>query len=154
MKRLIYGALSSLVIVSTAVPVMAETPVSIVAQTDSDTIIDRMFYEQRILREEIQQMMAQMKAMMAEMKATQAMPAGKNITMNDLYKQQQVLATQVEALVARNRLDTIPPRTTGTATVQEVHQQQQAMISELKTMMAEMKQMVAVYRGRVTDLKQ
>lgn len=154
MKRLVYGALSSLVILAIAVPGMAETPVTIIAQSESDTIIDRMFYEQRLLREDMRQMMAQMKAMMAEMKATQSMPAGKSVTMNDLYKQQQILAAQVESLINRNRLDTIPPRATTSATVQEVYQQQQTMISELKEMMAEMKKMVAVYRGRVTDLRQ
>jgi hypothetical protein len=38
--------------------------------------------------------------------------------------------------------------------VQEVHQQQTAMMAEMKEMMAEMKKMIAVYRGRVTEVRQ
>lgn len=152
MKRLVYGALSSLMILAVATPVMAETPATVIAQSES--IVDRMFREQRVLTEEIQTLMTQMKAIMAEVKATNAMSSGKTVTMNDLYKQQQVLAAQVETLIARNRIDTIPPRATSTATVQEVHQQQQAMMAELKDMMTEMKRMVAAYRGRATDRTQ
>ncbi len=76
--------------------------------------------------------------------------------MADLYKQQQVLISKMDSIIGRTRLDTIQPRTsrseTGTATVQEVHQQQAEMIAEMKEMMADMKKMITVFRGRVTNL--
>lgn len=148
MKRLTYGILSSLVIFSAAMPVKAETPAFITAQSEST--VERMFQQQRVLTEDIQSLMAQMKTVMAQMKALTSVPQGQSPTMADLYKQQQVMATHLETLLAQNRLDTIPPRRVN-ATVQEVYEQQVAMVSEMKTMMAEMKAMVEVYRGRVTS---
>ena len=152
MKKLVSGALSSLVILSATLPARAEIPTFTVAQSQST--IEQMFRQQRVLTEEIQTMMAEMKTMMAEMKALTALPVGQSATMNDLYKQQQILAMKVDSLIGRTRFDTIQPRTTETVTVQEVHQQQTAMMAEMKEMMAEMKKMIAVYRGRGTEPRQ
>lgn len=159
MKRLAYGVLSSLVILSAVGPAQAETPAFMVAQSEST--IERMFQEQRVVTEGMLEMMAQMKVMMAEMKALMASPSGKPVTMNELYKQQQILAARMDALIGRTRLDTIQPKAvssatgaTSSATVQEVQQQQQTMMAEMKEMMAEMKKMITVYRGRATDPRQ
>ncbi len=149
MKRFAYGVLSSLVILSVTIPAKAETPTFTIAQQDST--IQRMFRELRVVTDDMQTMMAQMKTMMAEMKALTSVPAGKSATTNDLYKQQQVLIGQMDMLIGRTKLDTLLPRTTSTATVQEVQQQQQVMITEMKAMMTEMKAMMAAYRGRATD---
>lgn len=149
MKRLVYSIAYSLVIVSAAMPAHAETPIFKVAQSDST--IERMFRELRVVTDDMQTMMTQMKMMMAEMKALTSVPAGKSATTNDLYKQQQVLIGQMEILIGRTKLDTLLPRTTSTATVQEVRQQQKVMITEMKSMVAEMKAMMAAYRGRATD---
>ncbi len=155
MKRLVSGVLSSLLVLSTVVPAKAETPTYVVAQSEST--IERMYQEQRVVTEGMLELMAQMKTMMAEMKALTSLPTGKPVTMNDLYKQQQIMAARMDALIGRTRLDTIQPRVSTSApspaTVQEVHQQQQAMMTEMKEMMAEMQQMIAVYRGRATNLR-
>lgn len=151
MKRFAYGVLSSLVILSVAVPTKAETPTFMIAQQDST--IQRMFRELRVVTDDMQTMMAQMKTMMAEMKVLTSLPAGQTPTMTDLYKQQQILMTQMETLIGRTKFDTIPPRK-STATVQEVYQQQVVMMTEMKAMMAEMKRMMTVFRGRVTEPKQ
>jgi hypothetical protein len=66
--------------------------------------------------------------------------------MTDLYKQQQVMLAQIMTL-SQSRLDTILPRKNA-ATVQDVYQQQAAIMAEMKTMMAEMKTMMEAYRGR------
>jgi len=87
---------------------------------------------------------------MAQMKALTSLPNAQSPTMADLYKQQQVMIAKLETTLARTRLDTLPPRS-STATVQEVHDQQVAMIAEIKAMMVEMKTMMEVYRGRVTN---
>jgi hypothetical protein len=141
MKRLAYGVLSSLVILSAAGPVKAETPTFTIAQSEST--IAQMYQQQRVLTEDIQTLMAQMKTVMAEMKALTASPSGKSVTMNDLYKQQQVLSARMDMLIGRTRYDTIQPTATipktNSAAVQEVHQQQQAMVAEMKGMMTEMK---------------
>lgn len=152
MKRFAYGVLSSLVILSVTVPAKAETPTFMIAQQDST--IQRMFRELRVVTDDMQTMMAQMKTMMTEMKALTSVPAGQTPTMTDLYKQQQILTTQMETLIGRTKFDTIPPRATSTATVQEVYQQQKVMMAEMKVMMAEMKRMMTVFRGRVTEPKQ
>ncbi|MBM0744858.1 hypothetical protein JOY44_25390 (plasmid) [Phormidium sp. CLA17] len=149
MKRLVYGIVSSLIIVSVAVPATAKTPTFVIAQQDAT--IQRMFRELRVVTEDMQEMMTQMKMMMAEMKALTSVPSGKPTTTNDLYRQQQVLIQQMEILIGRTRLGTIQPRTISTSTVQEVQQQQQVMMTEMKEMMAEMKRMMAAYRGRATD---
>ncbi len=149
MKRVAYGILSSLLILSVTVPVGAKTPTAAIAQSNSMTI-EQMFREQKVLTDEIQALMAQMKAMMAEIKALTSLPSGQTPTMADLYKQQQVILSRLETL-SQSRFDTISPRkpaATGKATVQDVHQQQQAMMAEMKSMAAEMKQMLEVYRGR------
>lgn len=156
MKRLAYGVLSSLLILATTIPVGAETSTTLVqsntvAQSNSATI-DQMFRQQKVLADEIQALMAQMKTMMAEMKALTALPDGQTPTMADLYKQQQRLITQVEALTNRTKLETIQPRK-STATVQDVHQQQVTMMAEMKAMMAEIKSMSEVYRGRAGSYK-
>jgi hypothetical protein len=137
MKRLAYGVLSSLVILSAAVPAKAETQPFMIAQSAST--IEQMYQQQRVLTYDIKTMMTQMKAMMAEMKALTASPSGKPVTMNDLYKQQQVLAARMEMLIGQTKYDTIQPTPKDSATVQEVYQQQQMMIAEMKEMMAEMK---------------
>ena len=152
MKRLIYGTLSGLVILSTAMPAKAESPTFVTAQ--SQATIEQMFRQQRVLTDEIQTMMAQMKIMMAEMKALTSLPPGKSASMTDLYNQQQILIARMDTLIGRTRLDTIAPKTTSSATVQEVYQQQVEMMAEIKEMMTEMKRMITVYRGRVTDPKQ
>jgi len=152
MKRLIYGTLSSLIILSTVIPVQAEPQSVLTAQSNST--VERMFEQQRVLTEDIQMIMTQMKRMMAEMKVLTSMPSQQMVTMNDVYKQQQLLAARMDALIGRTRFDTIQPRTTGSATIQEVYQQQVDMVAEMKEMMAEMKRMVTVYRGRVTELRQ
>lgn len=149
MRKIVYGIVSSLVIVAAAMPAHAETPSFRIAQEDSS--IERMFRELRVVTDDMQTMMTQMKMMMAEMKALTSVPAGKSATTNDLYKQQQVLIGQMEMLIGRTKLDTLLPRTTSKATVQEVQQQQQVMITEMKAMMTEMKAMMAAYRGRATD---
>jgi hypothetical protein len=146
MKRLIYGVLSSLLIVSTTVPAQAKTPTPAIAL--SNATIERMFREQKVFSEDIETLMTQMKAMMAEMKALTAAPAGQAPTMTDLYKQQQVMQAQIDTLLSRSRFDSLTPRGSTSATVEEVHQQQQAMIAEMKSMMGEMKKMVEIYRGR------
>ena len=151
MKRLIYGMLSGLVIMSAAMPAKAETQPVIVAQSEGS--LEQMYYQQRVLTEEIQSLMTQMKVMMAEMKALSSLPSDKSVTMNDLYKQQQLLDAKVDALIGRTRLDTIAPRTDRSATVQNVYQQQVSMVAEIKEMMAELKQMMAAYRGRATNLR-
>jgi hypothetical protein len=145
MKRLIYGGLSSLVILLSTVPVQAQTPALVVAQSNST--IERMFREQRAFVGELETIMAEIKIMKAQMKALMALPEGKPATMEDIYKQQQLLSAQMETLLLRNRLNTIPPRT-STATMQEVYQQQVAMMDEMKGMMTEMKKMIEIYRGR------
>jgi len=147
-RRLTYTLLSSLVILSTAMPAKAETPTFMIAQSNST--IERMFEQQRVLTDDIQTLMAQMKTMMAQMKALTSLPDGQSPTMADLYKQQQILMTRLEAALPRTRLDTIPPRSSA-ATVQAIHEQQTALVAEMKTMMAEMKAMMEVYRGRVTN---
>lgn len=149
MKRLAYAALSSLMIASAAIPVGATPPPTTVAQSGST--IEQMYFQQRVLSQDLETLMTQMKAMMAEMKAVTAAPSGKTITMEDLYKQQQVLAAQVETLIGRSRWDTLRPSATDTTTLQVVQQHQQAMIAEMKEMMTEMKKMVTVYRGRAGD---
>lgn len=155
MKRFAYGVLSSLVILSAVVPAKAETSAFTVAQSES--AIERVAQEQRVLTEGMLEVMAQMKVMMAELKTLTSSPTGKPVTMEDVYKQQQMLEARVDALIGRTRLDTIQPRATSpvtnSATIQEVHQQQQAMMAEMKEMMTEMKQMITVYRGRATDLR-
>lgn len=155
MKRFAYGVLSSLVILSAVGPAKAETPAFTVAQSES--AIERVAQEQRVLTEGMLEVMAQMKVMMAELKTLTSSPTGKPVTMEDIYKQQQMLEARVDALIGRTRLDTIQPRAispaTNSATIQEVHQQQQAMMAEMKEMMTEMKQMITVYRGRATDLR-
>jgi hypothetical protein len=108
MKRLTCGILSSLVILSAAGAAKAETPAFVVAQSEST--IERMYQEQRVVTEGMLELMAQMKTMMAQMKALTAAPTGKPATTNDMYRLQQ--STQ---------------------------QQQQAMMAEMKGMMAEMK---------------
>jgi hypothetical protein len=151
MKRLVSGILSSLVILSATIPTQAQTPNFTVAQSES--AIEQLSKEQRVVTEGMLELMAQMKTMMAEMKALTAPSSGKPVTMNDLYKQQQVLSTQMDMLIGRTRLDTIQPREARSASVQEVQQQQQVMIAEMKNMMAEMQKMMAVYRGRATNLR-
>lgn len=145
MKKLAYGILSSVLILAATVPVGATTPPTLVAQSSSSRI-EQMFRQQRVLTDEIQSMMAQLKTMMAEMKALTSLPEGQTPTMTDVYKQQQVILAKIETL-SQSRFDTLLPRNKA-ATVQDVHQQQMAMIAELKTMMAEMKTMLEVYRGR------
>jgi hypothetical protein len=149
---LIYGTLSSLLILSVITPAKADTQPLIVAQSNST--VDEMFRQQRVLKDDIQALMTDLRTMMAEMKALSSLPSGKTATMNDLYKQQQLLAARFDSIVGRTRLDTIQPRATSSASVQEVHQQQVEMLTEMKAMMAEMKRMIAVYRGRVTEPKQ
>jgi hypothetical protein len=122
MKRLATGILSSVLVLSAVVPVKAETPAFVVAQSEST--IEQMFREQRVVTEGMLEMMAEMKAMMAEMKALTATPTGKTVTTNDLYRQQQ-----------------------------SVQQQQQTIMAEMKQMMAEMKQMLTIYRGRANNLR-
>jgi hypothetical protein len=148
-RKIVYSLVSSLVIVSAAMPAKAETLPFMIAQQDST--IQRMFRELRVVTDDMQTMMTQMKMMMAEMKALTSVSAGKSATTNDLYRQQQVLIGQMEMLIGRTKLDTLLPRTISTVTVQEVHQQQQVMITEIKAMMTEMKAMMAAYRGRATD---
>lgn len=141
MKRLTCGILSSLVILSTAGVARAETPTFTIAQ--DLTTIEQMYEQQRVLTNDIQTLMTQMKTVMAEMKALTAAPPGKSVTMNDLYKQQQALSARMDMLIGRTRYDTIQPTATSpkasSATVQSVQQQQQMMIAEMKGMMAEMK---------------
>ncbi len=141
MKRLACGVLSSLVILSAAIPAKAETPTFTIAQ--DLTTIEQMYEQQRVLTNDIQTVMTQMKAMMAEMKALTAAPSGKSVTMNDLYKQQQALSARMDLLIGRTRYDTIQPTATSPkatpATVQTVQQQQQVMVAEMKEMMIEMK---------------
>lgn len=149
---MIYGTLSSLLILSVITPAKADTQPLIVAQSNST--VDEMFRQQRVLKDDIQALMTDLRTMMAEMKALSSLPSGKTATMNDLYKQQQLLAARFDSIVGRTRLDTIQPRATSSASVQEVHQQQVEMLTEMKAMMAEMKRMIAVYRGRVTEPKQ
>ncbi len=125
MKKIAFGVLSSLLVLSAAIPAKAETPAFVVAQSaPSIESIEQMYEQQRVVTETMTETMAQMKAMMAEMKALTATPNGKSVTTNDLYRQQQ-----------------------------SIQQQQQAMMTEMKQMMAEMKQMLTVYRGRATNLK-
>ncbi|PSB24321.1 hypothetical protein [Stenomitos frigidus] len=152
MKSFAYGVgvLSSLLILATTVPVGATTPTATVAQSNSSSI-EQMFREQKVLTDEIKTLMTQMKAMMAEMKALTSLPEGQAPTMADLYKQQQVILAQVQTL-SQSRFDTLQPRK-NTATVQEVHQQQVAMMAEMKSMMAEMKAMIEAYRGRASIYK-
>jgi TolA-binding protein len=156
MKKLAYGLLSGLLMLAVTVPVGATTPTSTivqpttVAQSNSATI-EQMFREQKVLTDEIQALMAQMKTMMAEMKALTSLPEGQAPTMADLYKQQQVILARLETL-SQSRFDTLVPKKNA-ATVQEVHQQQVAMIADLKTMMAELKTMAEVYRGRAGAYK-
>jgi hypothetical protein len=141
MKRLTCGILSSLVILSAAGVAKAETPAFVVAQSEST--IERMYQEQRVVTEGMLELMAQMKTMMAQMKALTDLPPGKSVTMNDLYKQQQVLSARMDMLIGRTRYDTIQPTATSPkaspATVQSVQQQQQVMMAEMKEMMTEMK---------------
>ncbi|MDX2232212.1 MAG: hypothetical protein NW220_21430 [Leptolyngbyaceae cyanobacterium bins.349] len=151
MKRLIYAALSSLALVSATMPAKANTQSFVIAQSQST--IEQMYKQQRVLTEEIQSLMTQMKIMMAEMKVLTAMPPEKSVTMNDLYKQQQLLSAKVDTLIGRTRLDAIAPRT-DTATAETIQQQQMGMIAEMKEMMTEMKRMITVHRGRVTDRNQ
>jgi len=93
--------------------------------------------------------------MMAEMKALTSLPTTKPVTMKDVYQQQQILTAKIDALIGRTRFDVIAPGSEGSPpTVQEVYQQQVSMVAEMKEMMAEMKQMITVYQGRVTDPKQ
>lgn len=146
MKRVAYGILSSLLILSVTVPVGAKTPTAAIAQSNSMTI-EQMFREQKVLTDEMQTLMAQMKAMMAEMKALTSLPSGQTPTITDLYKQQQLMLARIETLSNRTKLETILPQKSA-ATVQDVYQQQQAMMAEMKSMAAEMKQMLEVYRGR------
>lgn len=152
MKKLVFGSLSSLVLLLTVMPAKAEIQPAVVAQSQST--IEQMFRQQRVLTDEMKSLMAQMKVLMAEVKALTAEPSEKPITMGDLYKQQQILAARVDALIGRTRFDTIAPRATTSGSVQEVYQQQVEMMAEMKEMMAEIKRMVTVYRGRVTDLRQ
>ena len=151
MQRLAYTVLSSLLILATTVPVKAATPTfstiqaNTVAQSNAATI-DQMFREQRVLSSELQTMMAQMKTMMAEMKALTSLPQGQTPTMTDLYKQQQVILARLETL-SQSRADTLLSGKNA-ATVQDIHQQQMAMMTDLKSMMAELKTLIEVYRGR------
>jgi len=142
MKRLACGVLSSLVILSAVVPAKAETPTFRIAE--DLTTIEQMYEQQRVLNNDIQTLMTQMKAMMAEMKALTAAPPGKAVTMNDLYKQQQALSARMDMLLSRTKFDTIQPTANSSkassATVQSVQQQQQVMIAEMKKMMAEVKE--------------
>jgi cytochrome c556 len=156
MKRVTYGILSSLLILSVTLPVGAKTPTATIAQSPNSATIEQMYREQKVLSDEIQTLMAEMKAMMAEMKALTSVPEGKTPTMADLYKQQQVILSRLETL-SQSRLDTILPKRSaanGTATAQDVYQQQQAMMTEMKSMMADMKKMLEVYRGRAGVYKQ
>jgi len=145
-RKLTYGVLSSLLILSVTVPARAEIPSSAIAQSNEATI-EQMFKEQRVLTNEIQTLMTQVKVLMAEMKALTALPEGQTPTMADLYKQQQLLMAQVQALTAQTRVETLLPRK-GAATVKEVHEQQVAMIADIKSMMTELKSMIQIYRGR------
>lgn len=148
MRRLIYGVLTSLVIVSAAMPAGAEPPITIAQQ---DSTLQQMYRQQRVLTDDMRTIMAQMQTMMAQMKALMSLPEG-NPTMTDLYKQQQVILAQMDRIIGRSRLDTLPPQQ-STATIQEVYQQQQLMLAEMKGMMAEMQKMIEVYRGRVSTPK-
>lgn len=152
MKRLLYGTLSTLLILSVMTPAKANIPPFAIAQSNST--VDEMFRQQRVLKDDIQALMADMKTIIAEMKILSTLPSNKVATMNDLYKQQQLLAARFDSIIGRTRLDTIQPKATSAATVQEVHQQQVEMITEMKAMMAEMKRMIAVYRGRVSEPRQ
>jgi HD superfamily phosphodiesterase len=141
MKRLACGILSSLVILSAAGVAKAEAPTFTIAQ--DLTTIEQMYEQQRVLTNDIQTLMTQMKTVTAEMKALTASPPGKAVTMSDLYKQQQALSARMDMLIGRTRYDTIQPTATrpkaSLETVQSVQQQQQMMIAEMKEMMAEMK---------------
>lgn len=145
MKKLAYSVLSGFLILAATVPVQASTPAAIVAQSNSATI-EQMFREQKVLADELQTLMMQAKTMMAEMKVLTSPSEGQAPTMTDLYKQQQVILAQITTL-SQSRSDTILPKK-DTATVQDVYQQQAAMMAEMKTMMAEMKTMMEAYRGR------
>jgi len=157
MKKLAYGLLSGLLMLA-AIPVGATTPTTTIAQSHTiaqanSATIEQMFQEQKVLTNEIQTLMAQMKAMLAEMKALTSLPEGQTPTMADLYKQQQVILTRLETL-SQSRFDTLVPKRSAVtgqgkaATVQDIHRQQLAIIADLKTMMAEMKTLMEVYRGR------
>lgn len=158
MKRLTYGILSSLLILFATVPVRANTapievktaPTITIAQASTLTI-EQMYEKQRVLSDELQTMMAELKAMTAELKAVTALPPGKSPTMADLYRQQQVILERLNTL-SQTRIDSVLPRKV-TATPQDVYQQQQAMLTEMKAMMAEIKQIADVYRGRADQYK-
>jgi hypothetical protein len=149
MKRLTCAAVSSLMVMSFITPVRAESTPAITAQSRST--IEEMFFRQRVLTDELQTLMAQMKMMMAEMNTLTTPPTEKPVTMADLHKQQQLLIARVDSLIGRSRLDTLSPKPATAATVQDVYQQQVVMMAEMKEMMAEMKRMMVVYRGRATD---
>ncbi|MBW4469721.1 MAG: hypothetical protein KME45_04875 [Stenomitos rutilans HA7619-LM2] len=154
MKKLTYGILSSLLILSVTVSVGATTPPAATIAQAKPLTIEQMFETQRVLSDEIQSTMAELKAMMAEIKALTAVPPGQNPTMADLYKQQQVIISQLEALnLSQTRIDSVLPKKRA-ATVQDVYQQQQALLTELKSMKAELKTMVETYRGRANLYKQ
>jgi len=59
MKKLIYGMLSGLVIMSAVMPAEAETKPVVVAQSRST--IEQMYKQQRVLTQEIQSLMTQIK---------------------------------------------------------------------------------------------
>ena len=164
MKKLAYSLLSGLLMLATTIPVGATTPTTTIAQSHTiaqphtiaqanSATIEQMFREQKVLTDEIQTLMAQMKVMLAEMKALTSLPEGQTPTMADLYKQQQVILTRLETL-SQSRFDTLVPKRSAVtgqgkaATVQDIHRQQQAIIADLKTTMAEMKTLMEVYRGR------
>ncbi len=158
MKKLAYGLLSGLLLLAATIPVGATTPTTTITQSHTiaqanSATIEQMFQEQKVLTNEIQTLMAQMKAMLAEMKALTSLPEGQTPTMADLYKQQQVILTRLETL-SQSRFDTLVPKRSAVtgqgkaATVQDIHRQQLAIIADLKTMMAEMKTLMEVYRGR------
>ena len=151
MKRFAYGILSGLLVLAATAPVRAEILASTTAQSNST--IGQMFREQRVLTDEMRTAMMEMKTMMAEMKALTSLPEGQTPTTTDLYKQQQILRSQMEMLLAQTRIDTILSRRNG-ATVQGLYQQQVAMLAELKGMMADMKMMIEVQRGRAGKFKQ
>jgi len=150
MKRLVYGVLSSLLILSATLPAGAQTPTTTIAQ--SRPSFEQMYREQQVLTDEIKTMMIEMHALIEQMKALTSLPEGQTPTMADLYKQQLMLGARVDALLGQTKA--YPSTSTqGAAIVQDVHQQQVAMMAELKSMMAELKTLAEVYRGRANGFR-